>query len=123
MIGQRTASALRILHWTTGLVVLLESYRTFHAALPRLHDAGHAGGLTWVRLVLSGCEMIAALLFLVPVATLVGGYLLMAIFALAITVHTLHGDLGGLEILVLYGVAVLVVLACKKDTMAESRSS
>jgi hypothetical protein len=59
--------------------------------------------------------MVAALLFLVPATTLVGGYALLAIFALAIVIHGLHGELGGLEILVLYGVAVFVSMAERKD--------
>lgn len=71
--------------------------------------------LAWVRLVLSGSEIIAALLFLVPVTTVVGGYLLLVIFALAIAIHSLHGDFAGLEILVLYGAAVLVGLADRND--------
>lgn len=115
MIGQRTRFAIRALHWTVGLVVLLESCLTFHAAQSRLHDLGHPGVLAWVRLVLSGSEIVAALLFLVPVTTVVGGYLLLVIFALAIVIHGLHGDFLGLEILVLYGVAVFVSLADRND--------
>jgi hypothetical protein len=37
------------------------------------------------------------------------------IFALAIAIHSLHGDFAGLEILVLYGVAVFVSLAERND--------
>jgi hypothetical protein len=115
MIGQRTRFAIHVLHWTVGLVVLLESCLTFHGAQSRLHDLGHSGALAWVRLVLSGSEIIAAVLFLVPVTTVVGGYLLLVIFALAIAMHSLHGDFAGLEILVLYGVAVYVSLTCCLD--------
>jgi hypothetical protein len=115
MIEQRTRCAIRALHWTVGLIVLLESCLTFHGAQSRLHDPGHSGVLAWVRLVLSGSEIIAALLFLVPVTTVVGGYLLLVIFALAIAIHSLHGDFLGLEILVLYGVAVFVSLAERHD--------
>jgi hypothetical protein len=59
------------------------------------------------------------LLFLVPVATLVGGCALLAIFALAIAIHGLHGEFWGLEILVLYGVAVYVSLAERKDSRGQ----
>jgi hypothetical protein len=96
------------------LVVLLESCRTFYAARFGLH--GHAGILNAVRLFLSGAEIVAALLFLVPFTTLVGGYTLIAIFGLAIVIHGLHGEFGGLEILVFYGVAVSVSLAARKDS-------
>jgi len=51
----------------------------------------------------------------VPLTTFVGGYVLLAIFGLAIVIHGLHGEFGGLEILVLYGVAVWVSRAARKD--------
>ncbi len=111
MTGRRTSWAIRVLHWTEGLVVLLESYRAFHGALAKLHDAAHPGALTGIRLVLSGSEILAALLFLVPVTARAGGYALLVIFALAIAIHSLHGDFVGLEILLLYGAAVYVSLA------------
>jgi len=115
MTASRTAFAIRCLHWTVGLVVLLESCRTFYAARYALGGTGHAGILHSVRLFLSGAEIIAALLFLVPLTTFVGGYMLLAIFGLAIVIHGLHGEFGGLEILVLYGVAVWVSRAARKD--------
>ena len=116
MTGSRTAFAIRCLHWTVGLVVLLESCRTFYAAYFGLHPSSHAGILNSVRLFLSGAEIIAALLFLVPFTTLMGGYILLAIFGLAILIHGLHGEFRGLEILLLYGVAVWVSLTAKKET-------
>ena len=64
MTAPRTAFAIRLLHWTVGLVVLLESCRTFLGAHAGLHSAGHAGTLVSLRLALSGAEIIAALLFL-----------------------------------------------------------
>jgi hypothetical protein len=36
---------------------------------------------------------------------------LLVIFALAIVIHLLHGDARGLEVLVVYGAAVLACLA------------
>jgi hypothetical protein len=124
MTASRTAFAIRCLHWALGLVVLLESCRTFYAAHFGLPGSGHAGILNSVRLFLSGAEIIAALLFLVPLTTFVGGYMLLAIFGLAIVIHGLHGEFGGLEILVLYGVAVWVSLAAGKDaeSTAEAQS-
>jgi len=115
MIASRTALAIRCLHWTVGFVVLLESCRSFYAACFGLPGSGHAGILNSVRLFLSGAEIIGVLLFLVPLTTFVGGSMLLAIFALAIAIHGLHGEFGGLEILVLYGIAVWVSLAARKD--------
>jgi hypothetical protein len=123
MTASRTAVAIRLLHWTVGPVVLLESCRTFLGANSGLHGAGHAAALASVRLVLSGAEVVAALLFLVPVTMLVGGYALLAIFALAIVIHGLHGEFAGLEILVLYGVAVFVSMAERKDRAGLPRSA
>jgi hypothetical protein len=107
--------AIRVLTWTVALVILLEGSRTFYGAITRLHDPGHAGLLAWSRLVLSGSEIVAALLFLLPVTTVLGGYSLLLIIALAIAIHALHGDFRGLDILVLYGVAVFVGLSDRHD--------
>jgi hypothetical protein len=103
--------ALPFLRWAVGLVILWQSWLTFHSTLEKLHSPGHPAALAHVRLGLSGVEMLAAILFLLPFTMAVGGYLLLVIFALAIVIHLLHGDPGGLEVLVVYGAAVLVCLA------------
>jgi len=121
MTGPRTRFAIRCLHWTVGLVVLLESWRTFYSAHSHFHLAGHTGALTWIRLVLSGAEIVAAVLFLLPRTLLVGGYALLAIFGLAIAIHGLHGEFAGLEILVLYGFAVFVSIADRKEAEVGTR--
>jgi len=119
MTGQRTNRIIRLLHWTVGLVILLEGYRTFYGSLGRLDDVGHAGAMAWVRLGISGPEIVAALLFLIPFTTRVGGYALLIILGLAIAIHGLHREFGGLEILLLYTVAVYVTLAYRKENAAE----
>jgi len=58
--------AMAFLRWSVGLVVLWQSYQTFHMAYTKGHAPGHAGALTGVRLVLSGSEIVAAILFLAP---------------------------------------------------------
>jgi hypothetical protein len=103
--------SLPFLRWSVGLVVLWQSWLTFHGTLGKLHAPGDPSGLAHVRLVLSGAEMAAAVLFLLPVTAAIGGYGLLAIFALAIAIHALHGDVSSLETLVVYGVAVLATLA------------
>jgi hypothetical protein len=115
MIGRRTSVAIQILWWTVGLVILLEGARTFYGSLARVHDPGHAGVLAWVRLILSGAEILAAPLFLFPITAAVGGYALLGIIGLAIAIHALHGEFWGLEILVLYAAAVYASLAWRKD--------
>ena len=103
--------ALPFLHGSVGLVVLWQSWPTFHSALWKLHAPGPPAPLRHVRLALSGVEIIAAGLFLVRWTERLGGLLLLVIFALAILIHTLHGDVAGLETLVVYGAAVMVCLA------------
>ena len=115
MIGRRTSVAIQILWWTVGLVILLEGSRTLYGSVARVHDPGHAHGLTWVRVILSGAEIVAAPLFLLPVTAAAGGYALLVIIGLAITIHALHGEFWGLEILVLYGSAIYASLAWRKD--------
>ena len=115
MTGPRTAVAIRALHWVIGLVVLYEAWRTFHGAFAAVHSGMPPGHLTWVRLVLSGAEIVAALLFLIPWTTIAGAYFLEGIFAVAIAIHALHGDFAGLEFLVLYSAAVYVVLCAHQE--------
>ncbi len=120
MMGRRTSTALRLLHWTVGLVILWEGYRTFFGSLRRLYEAGHAGAMAWIRVGISGPEILAALLFLIPFTIWIGGYALMVMLAIAIAIHGLHGEFGGLEILILYGVAVYVTLAERQDRIEAS---
>ena len=103
--------SLPLLKWSTGLVVMWQSWQTLHSSIAHLNTQGHSMGLAHVRLVLSGAEILAAALFLVPRTTKLGGFALLVIFLLAIVIHTLHGDFGGLAILVVYGAAVLVCIA------------
>ena len=67
-----------------------------------------------IRPILGGAEIIAALLFLIPPARMIGGYALLVIFALAVLIHIFHGqpDVGAL---VTYAAAVYTVLAAHKS--------
>ena len=107
--------AVSLLRWTTGLVVFLESWRTFHGALEHLRAPEHSAALVPVRIVLSAAEMLAAVLFLIPLTEKIGGYLLLVIFGLAIVIHVLHGDFGGMEILLVYAAAVFACLAFRRE--------
>jgi len=96
------------LRWAVGLVVLVESVQfTFSASAA--HFFAQTGLPQWIRPALGGSEIIAALLFLVPAASLIGSYLLLFIFAIAILLHFLHGeyDVGAL---IVYGAAVAVCM-------------
>lgn len=60
--------------------------------------------------VLGGVEIGAAVVFLVPKLRRIGGYALLAVFAIAAVLHILHGqfDIGPLLV---YNAAVLVCVA------------
>jgi hypothetical protein len=100
--------AITGLRWSVGVVVLLESIRlTFSPSA--IHHFAKMGHPPWIRLVLSGGEIVAAILFLIPSASLAGGFLLVFIFALAAVLHLLHGELD-VGSLVIYSMAVIVCM-------------
>ena len=98
-------TATSVLRWTVGLVVVWESCRfaVSTAAADTLH---HMGLPTWTARALGGVEVLAAILFLTPRLSRVGGWSLLVVFAVAATLHVLHGqfDIGPLFV---YGAAVL----------------
>jgi uncharacterized membrane protein YphA (DoxX/SURF4 family) len=102
-LEQFTIPALR---WTLGLVILWESYR-FAVSDFAAHFLAQIGLPHWVAPVLGGSEIIAAILFLAPRATVVGGYLLLFILAVAAMFHFLHGAFEVIR-LVVYAMAVIV---------------
>jgi hypothetical protein len=113
-----TRYSIPLLRWTLGLVVILESCR-FVFSESAAHFLAKAGLPAWIRPVLGGAELVAAILFLVPVTSLIGGYALLVIFGMAALVHFLHGQFS-VEGLVLYAVAVLVCIAYRKTRTGEA---
>ncbi len=104
MNEQILKSAIPILRWTVGLVVLYESCRFVLS-----HGSIHGGLPLIIRPVLGGAEVLAAILFLVPFTRKAGGYLLLLIFATAVTVHALHGDYE-VGALLVYAAAVFATM-------------
>jgi hypothetical protein len=111
-------SAVPAFRWVLGLVVLWES-ALFALAPAAGHPFAKMGLPQWVRPVLGGSEAIAALLFLVPAASEVGGYALLFIFAVAAVIHLLHGqfDIG---LLAVYGMGVIVCITHGKNEGREA---
>lgn len=118
MNAQLTRYSIPLLRWTLGLVVILESCQ-FVLSASADHFLAKAGLPWWIRPVLGGAEIVAAILFLVPVTTLIGGYALLVVFGMAALVHLLHGQFG-VEGLVLYAVAVLVCITYRKARTDEA---
>jgi hypothetical protein len=108
-----TKMALPLLRWCLGLVVAWESCE-FAFGTAAMRTFAKSGLPLWIRPVLGCAEIVAATLFLVPAATLIGGYALLVIFFLAAVIHILHDwyDLGGLLV---YAAAVLACMAHRSD--------
>lgn len=117
MKEDRIRTALLVLQWVLGLVILAESAR-FAFSSEAAHAFARTGLPTFVRFVLGWAEMAAAILFLVPRAIVVGGWLLITVLGLAIVIHVLHGwfDVGGL---VVYAVAAWTVMVGRTALAAE----
>jgi uncharacterized membrane protein YphA (DoxX/SURF4 family) len=117
MNTRRKNFSIPLLRWTLGLVVLLESCQ-FVFSGSAAHFLAKAGLPSWLRPVLGGAEIIAAVLFLLPWRARLGSYLLLIIFVLAALVHILHGqfDIGGL---VVYAAGVFVCMAHSENRTAE----
>lgn len=109
MSTQLRERAVEGLRWTLGLVVLLESCRLVFVT-SQAHAFSTSGLPGWILLVLGGSEIVAAVLFLVPFTSILGGYLLLAVFFAAAAVHVLHGQVD-VGMLVVYSVAVVVCMA------------
>jgi hypothetical protein len=119
MNANLTRISIPLLRWILGLVVMLQSFE-FIFSSSAAHFLAKAGWPAWLRPVLGGSEIIAAVLFLVPSTATVGGFLLLVIFGLAALLHVLHGQYG-VEGLLVYAVAVLVSIAHTKNRTAPDR--
>ena len=98
MTAQRANIALTGLQWTLGLVILIE------AILFVLPGAAHGFATTHlpnvVRLILGFGEIAGCIFMLIPRTAIRGAWLLVAVFALGIVIHLLHGmyEVGNLAI-------------------------
>jgi hypothetical protein len=107
----RLPAALLILQWVLGLVILGESAR-FAFSPEAAHAFAKTGMPNFIRLGVAWAEIAAAILFLIPRATVAGGRFLIAVLAAAILIHLLHGwfDVG---VLLVYTAATWAVVAGK----------
>ncbi len=105
-------ATMTLLRVVPGLVVLKDS-AIFVFGAHSAEQFARTGMPGVVRPVLGWVEIIAAVLFLVPRTTVVGGWSLVAVFAAAMLLHVAHGDpnVGGLLVLT---TAVLAVLGHRR---------
>jgi hypothetical protein len=107
------------LRWCVGLLVLWQSGRlAFEESAMR--GFAHTGLPRWIRHALGAAEVVAAILFLLPITTAVGGYALLVIFLLAAILHVLHGWYD-ISALVVYFMAVLASLAHRSGRVRGGR--
>lgn len=106
-------SAMVLLRWTVAVIVGIESGLFAFSATPARH-LSHMGLPPWIGIAIGITELIAALLFLLPMSSRAGGYSLLAIFAIAIVLHALHGEYN-VGPLAIYAAAVWAVIADGKS--------
>jgi hypothetical protein len=109
--------ALGILQWALGLVILAKSARFAFSSDASLAFA-KAGMPNFIHPALAWAEIAAAVLFMVPRATLLGAKLLIAVLSAAIVIHLLHEwfDVGALFV---YAAAAWAVAAGKRTALSE----
>lgn len=117
MNSQARPRAAAGLQWVVGLVLIVESLRLALGATAARHFA-QSGMPLWMRPALAWSEIAAAILFLVPFTTVLGGYLLLLIFSFAAAVHVLHGEYD-IGVLAVYSMAVLASLPYRRGASPE----
>jgi DoxX-like family len=117
MNSQARPRAVAGLQWVVGLVLIVESLRLALDATAARHFA-QTGMPMWMRPALAWTEIAAAILFLVPFTTVLGGYLLLLIFFFAAALHVLHGEYD-IGVLAVYAMAVLASLAYRGGANSE----
>jgi hypothetical protein len=111
-----TMTALRV---TLGLVVLQRSF-VFVLGRPATGAFGHNAWLHAVSLILGWCELVAAILFLLPRTVVAGAYILVAVFVLAAALHLAHGEYDVAALLAVWTTAVLAVLAHRQPDRTDA---
>lgn len=98
MNQQRMKKAITGLQWTLGVVILIEATRFVMPSARHGFAATHIPDA--LRLVLGWGEIVGCLLLLIPRTIIRGGWVLAAVFGLAILIHLLHGmyNVGNLVI-------------------------
>jgi uncharacterized membrane protein YphA (DoxX/SURF4 family) len=118
MMEQGTKTALTGLRWTLGVVVLIESILFVMPGARREFAGSHLPDV--LRLLLGWGEIVGAVLFLIPRTVVRGGWLLVAVFVLAMIVHMLHG-MWNVGCLAIYAAAALAVIG-REQGIVSARS-
>jgi hypothetical protein len=110
MSPARTRTALTVLQWALGVVILIEAVMF---VLPgAAHDFGRTHMPGFVRMVLGFGEILGCVLLLIPQTAIRGAWVLVAVFIMAILLHLLHG-MYGIGNLVIYAAAAFAIAVGK----------
>lgn len=107
MSSGQTKTALTVLQWALGVVILIEA--VLFVLPSAAHDFTRTHMPGFIRLVLGFGEIIGCVLLLIPRTAVRGAWLLVAVFVFAILLHLLHG---------MYGVGNLVIYAAAAFAIA-----
>ncbi|MGC1448512.1 MAG: hypothetical protein WA830_00610 [Candidatus Sulfotelmatobacter sp.] len=110
MSPARTKTALTVLQWALGVVVLIEA--VLFVMPSAAHDFARTHMPGFVRLVLGFGEILGCVLLLIPQTAVRGAWLLLAVFVMAILMHLLHG-MYGIGNLVIYAAAAFAIAVGK----------
>jgi uncharacterized membrane protein YphA (DoxX/SURF4 family) len=101
---------LNVLRWSLGIIILIKAVMF---VLPSAaHDFARTHMPGFVRLVLGIGEILGCILLLIPGTVVRGAWLLLAVFAMAILLHLLHG-FSGIDNLVIYAAAAFAIAVGK----------
>jgi hypothetical protein len=106
MSAASTKTALTILQWTLGIVILIEA--VLFVLPSAAHDFARTHMPGFIRIILGWGEIAGCMLLLIPKTAVRGAWLLVAVFIFAILMHLLHGayNVGNLAI---YAAAALAI--------------
>jgi uncharacterized membrane protein YphA (DoxX/SURF4 family) len=98
MSERRMKTAITVLRWTLGIVILIEA--VLFVIPSAAHDFARTHMPDLVRQVLGWGEIVGCILLLIPRTSIRGAWVLFAVFILAIVLHLLHGmyNVGNLAI-------------------------
>jgi DoxX-like family len=107
--------AMATLRLVLGLVVLWQSC-VFVFSTRAATGFARTGLPDKLRIILGSCEIVAAVLFLVPATVIPGALSLLAVFVFAVGLHVLHGEYD-VGVLVVYMAATVAVLAHRRASL------
>jgi len=111
-MSSQTKTALTVLQWALGIVILIEAVRF---VLPgAAHDFARTHMPGFIRLVVGFGEIVGCVLLLIPRTSIRGAWLLVAVFVFAILIHLLHG---------MYGIGNLVIYAAASFAIAVGKGN